>query len=110
MSSRYDGGLIGASYKDMKTLGEFKNNPALAKVIQDVATLYKEVSVSEVEGTHAFAVLTGLAHEGKNNPDAKELAERLLAALQKRVDASQPLSSSDVPVPQSESVPATALA
>lgn len=106
LSSRYDDGLIGTNYKDQKKLEEFKNNPALDKVVQNVAKLYK-VPVSEVQGTHALAVLTGLASQGKNNPAAKELAGRLLAALQKPVAASQTRSSSDVTPPESESVPAT---
>jgi hypothetical protein len=111
LSSRYDDGLLGTNYKDQKKLGDLvKNNPALDKVIQDVATLYKEVSVSAVRNTHALAVLTGLAHEGKNDPAAKELAERLLAALQKPVAASQTSSSSNVPARESEPVTATALA
>lgn len=106
MGSRYDDGLIGTSYKDMKKLGEFKNNPALDQVVQDVARLTNK-PVSEVQDTTAFAVLTGLSHAGKNNPAAKELAERLLASLQKPVAASQTSSSSDVPAPESETVPAT---
>jgi hypothetical protein len=110
LSSRYVDGLSGnGSYENMKKLREFQNNPALDQVVRDVATLYAW-PVSEVQDTHALALFTGLAHEGKNNPAAEKLAERLLAALQKPVAASQTESNVEsgsqvAPDPSDDGVP-----
>ncbi|MCO4087705.1 MAG: hypothetical protein HEQ17_01700 [Limnohabitans sp.] len=110
LSSRYVDGLSGnGGYENMKKLREFQNNPALDQVVQDVATLYAR-PVSEVQDTHALALFTGFVHKGKNNPAAKELAERLLAALQKPVAASQTESNVEsgsqvAPDPSGDGVP-----